>query len=166
MPTAQKNKKIKSIHPKFTPSPNRGEFYIAKKQKKNRQILRNDGLKWLRRQDLNLRPSGYEPDELPNCSTPRYRIVYCALTRVPNYNITLFAICQPPFEKNFYVCRAKLVRPEQNPQMMGKQRVTSSFAVRGTVPPTAAACSPPLPPYDHSPPDSKKPHSRRHLLLR
>ena len=23
---------------------------------------------------MNLRPSGYEPDELPNCSTPRYSI--------------------------------------------------------------------------------------------
>ena len=26
---------------------------------------------WLRSVDLNHRPSGYEPDELPGCSTPR-----------------------------------------------------------------------------------------------
>ena len=27
---------------------------------------------WLRGLDLNQRPSGYEPDELPGCSTPRH----------------------------------------------------------------------------------------------
>ena len=29
----------------------------------------------LRGQDLNLRPSGYEPDELPDCSTPRHYLI-------------------------------------------------------------------------------------------
>src|SRR5438132_3681942 len=29
---------------------------------------------WLRGLDLNQRPSGYEPDELPGCSTPRDKL--------------------------------------------------------------------------------------------
>ena len=29
------------------------------------------GKKWLRGLDLNQRPLGYEPNELPGCSTPR-----------------------------------------------------------------------------------------------
>ena len=31
---------------------------------------------WWRGRDLNPRPSGYEPDELPDCSTPRPIILY------------------------------------------------------------------------------------------
>ena len=34
----------------------------------NRSLLKS----WLRGRDLNPRPSGYEPDELPGCSTPRF----------------------------------------------------------------------------------------------
>ena len=30
------------------------------------------GFSWWRGRDLNPRPSGYEPDELPGCSTPRF----------------------------------------------------------------------------------------------
>src|SRR5580765_5538142 len=36
---------------------------------------------WLRGRDLNPRPSGYEPDELPGCSTPRLEVgimAHCA----------------------------------------------------------------------------------------
>ena len=32
--------------------------------------------RWLRGLDFNQRPSGYEPDELPDCSTPRYRMCH------------------------------------------------------------------------------------------
>ena len=37
---------------------------------------------WWRGRDLNPRPSGYEPDELPDCSTPRRS---CHVTRVPHW---------------------------------------------------------------------------------
>ena len=42
-------------------------------KQKARQALAKAGFCWLRELDLNQRPSGYEPDELPGCSIPRQR---------------------------------------------------------------------------------------------
>ncbi len=47
---------------------------------KSNSIIKNENthhkgecfLFWLREPDLNQQPSGYEPDELPDCSIPRY----------------------------------------------------------------------------------------------
>jgi hypothetical protein len=35
--------------------------------------------KWLRGLDLNQRPLGYEPNELPGCSTPQIQFNNCTL---------------------------------------------------------------------------------------
>jgi hypothetical protein len=42
---------------------------------------------WLRGLDLNQRPSGYEPDELPDCSTPRQRVNLFIVVSLCDVNI-------------------------------------------------------------------------------
>ena len=50
---------------------------------------------WLRELDLNQRPSGYEPDELPSCSIPRS--VHTPYLRVLIYYSTGWRKCQHLF---------------------------------------------------------------------
>ena len=45
---------------------------FPQKVRKTPENQRFSGVFELRGKDLNQRPPGYEPDELPNCSTPRY----------------------------------------------------------------------------------------------
>ena len=47
------------------------KFAFAIFENVNAINCRHPAKSWLRGRDLNPRPSGYEPDELPGCSTPR-----------------------------------------------------------------------------------------------
>ena len=56
----------------------KGSFVTVYAVNEKEKTVSKNRLVWLREPDLNQRPSGYEPDELPDCSTPRYLL--CALS--------------------------------------------------------------------------------------
>ena len=60
-------------------------LHITRRKKPFRAFL----ILWLRELDLNQRPSGYEPDELPSCSIPRH-----ILSFDKNYYMQFFPFCQ------------------------------------------------------------------------
>jgi hypothetical protein len=48
-----------------------GDIGSLSERPKNRKLL----ILWLRGLDLNQRPLGYEPNELPGCSTPHSHLI-------------------------------------------------------------------------------------------
>ena len=79
-------------------------------QQKTRQAIALAGYFWLRGQDLNLRPSGYEPDELPGCSTPRYPGDAC-IVRSDFCRRQNIAAAMPPYPVRFLRSKIPLVFP-------------------------------------------------------
>ena len=59
------------IRPRAHNPRNRYSFLLLL-QEKSSNTGGVEGFLWLREADLNHQPSGYEPDELPDCSIPRY----------------------------------------------------------------------------------------------
>ena len=75
---------------------------------------------WLRGLDLNQRPSGYEPDELPDCSTPRHLVFdaqdYLLRTIQSAWHSAKPAGGQSPYAKLCELCSGYWQLPENIPE--------------------------------------------------
>jgi hypothetical protein len=70
------------------------------------QYLSDPTINWLREKDLNLRPSGYEPDELPDCSIPP--LIFLILTYQSRCTGRYATVCKysvPCGFRGYYITR-------------------------------------------------------------
>src|SRR5262245_17827643 len=67
-------KRWQTLAQRPNPQPSRNPRSLLKQKGPDQMMVKAlsvNQLRWLRGKDLNLRPLGYEPNELPDCSTPR-----------------------------------------------------------------------------------------------
>ena len=86
-------KHFSELSPRLSPTAFWTAPFCVKKLEKHRTSYRNPVFLWLRRQDSNLRPPGYEPDELPTALLRDF----CALLRALMYYNTGIRFCQHLF---------------------------------------------------------------------
>ncbi len=66
-------------------------LYRARQKTLSNDLFLRVYCRWLRDLDLNQGPSGYEPDELPGCSTPRWYVLVLFL-RPQNRPLTMLVL--------------------------------------------------------------------------
>lgn len=89
---------------------------------------------WVQRVDSNHRHSGYEPDELPDCSTLRYMMPKCHLSRnrvrITDWFIVWLRTCLQPRIGSHFVGRLSKIRTYNVSNVTELQ--SAAFTVRHT----------------------------------